>query len=47
MSLFLDVEFNGHHGELISLALASTCGHHFYEVAPEPRVWTEWCAANV
>lgn len=47
MSLYLDVEWNCHHNELISIALASTCGKHFYEVAPEPRVWAEWAYANL
>lgn len=31
-TLFLDTEFNGLHGELISLALASDDGRVFYEV---------------
>jgi hypothetical protein len=45
--LYLDVEFNGHGGELISMALAAPDGHHWYEVMPEPRVWNEWVFDNV
>ena len=29
-ALYLDTEYNGFHGELISLTLASTCGHRWY-----------------
>lgn len=32
MDLYLDTEFNGFGGELISLALVSKDGHEFYEV---------------
>ena len=33
-ALYFDTEFNGHGGELVSLALASSSGSgkHFYEV---------------
>ena len=46
MNLFLDCEFNGFGGELISMALVDGEGHFFYEVLtcthPEP-----WVAENV
>lgn len=47
MDLYLDAEFNGHGGELISLALAAPDGRHWYNVLPEPRVWNEWCFEHV
>ena len=34
MNLFLDCEFNGHGGELISLALAAPDGKHWYGIWP-------------
>lgn len=34
MKLWLDVEFNGHGGELISLALAAEEGPHWYALNP-------------
>ncbi len=46
MRLFLDCEFNGFRGELISMALVSEEGHEWYEVLrcenPVP-----WVAENV
>ncbi|MCJ0829545.1 hypothetical protein MN869_13940 [Acinetobacter sp. NIPH1876] len=41
MNLFLDCEFNGFGGELISLALVDEEGHSFYEVldCPQPLAW--------
>lgn len=47
MNLYLDTEFNGHGGELISMALAADDGQHWYQVMPEPRIWNEWCYENV
>lgn len=47
MTLYLDTEFNGHGGDLISLALVSDKGGEFYGVLPEPRTWNEWCFENV
>jgi hypothetical protein len=48
-ALYLDTEFNGHGGELVSLALASPAsgGKHFYEVLPPPETWHPWVAENV
>lgn len=45
--LYLDTEFNGHGGELISLALAAEDGRHWYGVMPEPRTWNAWCFEHV
>ena len=47
MRFYLDCEFNGFEGELISMALVSECGHYeFYEVLPcESPV--PWVAENV
>ncbi len=46
MRLWLDTEFNGFHGPLISMALVDEAGREWYEVLgcedPEP-----WVAANV
>jgi len=47
MKLYLDTEFNGHGGELISLALASTSGKHFYGELPVPDRVEPWVESNV
>ncbi|MFZ4808632.1 MAG: hypothetical protein ACOYLQ_15365 [Hyphomicrobiaceae bacterium] len=48
MTLYLDTEFNGHGGELISLALASDKGPHtFYGVLPLPERIHPWVAEHV
>ena len=47
MNLYLDTEFNGHGGELMSLALAGDDGHHFYMELPLPTVIHPWVAENV
>ena len=41
MKLFLDCEFNGFKGELISMALVAPDGQEFYEVLPceNPGAW--------
>lgn len=44
--LFIDTEFNGFCGELISLALVSETGQEFYEVL-ECRNPVTWVAAHV
>jgi hypothetical protein len=46
MKMWLDCEFNGWNGELISMALVTADGHEFYEVlrCQEP---VEWVAKNV
>lgn len=49
MRLYLDTEFNGFGGELISLALAteSASGKHFYGVLDLPERVTPWVRENV
>ena len=46
MRLFLDCEFNGFKGELISMALVAEDGREWYEVIP-CRNPCEWVAENV
>lgn len=43
MRLYLDTEFNGFGGSLISAALVSTDGHEWYEVLPcsRPNAWVK------
>lgn len=47
--LFLDCEFNGHNGELISMALVSTDGDYFYKIMPYLKVYNlnPWVQENV
>lgn len=47
--LYLDTEFNGHGGQLLSLALANPTktGAHFYERLTDPPKWHPWVAENV
>ena len=49
MALYLDTEFNGFKGELISLALFNVDGNHFYEVLELPADYCvhPWVKANV
>ena len=48
MTLYLDTEFNGHAGELISLALVSNKSpDEFYGVLPLPDPVHPWVAAHV
>ena len=48
MTLYLDTEFNGFGGKLISLALVSDQhADEFYEVLPAPTHWNRWVADNV
>lgn len=46
MNLYIDTEFNGFGGELISMALVSECGKEFYEVLPCDNP-VDWVAENV
>lgn len=46
MNLYIDTEFNGFGGELISMALVSECGKEFYEVLPCDAP-VGWVAENV
>lgn len=47
--LYLDTEFNGHGGQLISLALAEPDGTHWYEVLylPPPSLVHPWVKEHV
>jgi hypothetical protein len=47
MKLYLDCEFNGFGGELISMALLAEDGREWYGILPEPKVWNEWCFEHV
>lgn len=46
-TLYLDTEFNGHGGSLISMALASTDGEHFYGVWNLPHDIHPWVKQHV
>lgn len=45
--IYIDCEFNGWMGELISFAMVADDGAEFYSVLPEPRIWDKWCFENV
>lgn len=45
--IYVDCEFNGFGGELISMALVADDGREWYAVLPEPRIWNAWCFENV
>lgn len=48
MNCFIDCEFNGGHGELISMAIVSQDGQRvFYEVVEHKEPTVEWVAENV
>jgi hypothetical protein len=47
MRLYLDTEFNGHGGELISLALVADDGEMFYGIYDIPANPHPWVAENV
>jgi hypothetical protein len=48
MNCFIDCEFNGGHGELISMAIISQDGQRvFYEVVEHTQPTVEWVAENV
>lgn len=47
MKLYLDCEFNGFGGDLLSMALVAEDGREWYGVLPEPWVWNEWVFDNV
>lgn len=47
MKLFIDTEFNGFGGQLMSMALVCEDGREWYQVLPEPRVFNEWVYENV
>ena len=45
--LFIDTEFNGFDGELMSMALVASTGKEWYQVLPEPSIFNEWVLDNV
>lgn len=47
--LYMDTEFNGHGGQLISLALANPTktGKDFYGRLPDPPKWNPWVKEHV
>lgn len=45
--IFVDCEFNGFGGELISMALIHEDGDEWYGVLPFPKVWDKWVYENV
>jgi len=45
--LYIDCEFNGGKGDLISMALVAEDGREFYEVVPLPTNIDPWVRANV
>lgn len=45
--IYLDTEFNGHNGELISMAMATTDGWRFYDAVRPCQPFTPWVEANV
>ncbi len=47
MKLYLDTEFNGFGGNLISMAIVSPTGEQFYEVLPLPEPIHPWVYTNV
>jgi hypothetical protein len=47
MRLYLDTEFNGLGGELLSMAIVSDDGQEFYEVLPAEQFYDGWVEVNV
>lgn len=47
MRLFVDTEFNGFGGELMSMAIVSEVGDEWYEVLPFPDIIIPWVQDNV
>lgn len=45
--LFVDCEFNGFGGQLMSMAVVSDCGKEWYEVLPLPDDIEPWVRNNV
>lgn len=46
MNVFIDCEWNGHKGQLISMALVDEQGNEFYEVLPCPKP-IAWVKSNI
>lgn len=47
MLVFIDTEFNGFGGELISIALVTSIGKDFYEVVQPKKTIVHWVKENV
>lgn len=47
MKFYLDTEFNGHGGELISLAIAGEDGKHWYGYWGEPAPLEPWAQEHI
>ncbi len=47
MRVYLDCEFNGFGGELITMAFVADDGCEWYRACQEPRVWNQWVYENV
>jgi len=47
MLIFIDTEFNGFGGELISLSLVTSSGKNFYEVLQPTKPIVRWVRENV
>ena len=47
MKLFVDTEFNGHGGELISMAVVTDDNRHWYQVRTIPIKLHPWVAEHV
>lgn len=47
MRIYLDTEFNGHGGELISIALVDQHGEFYYGAAPTPKDVHPWVRQHV
>jgi hypothetical protein len=45
--VFIDCEFNGWRGELISMALVSQCGKEFYKAMMPTKIIDPWVAEHV
>jgi hypothetical protein len=45
--IYIDCEFNGWMGELVSFAMVADDGGEFYSVLPAPHAWDEWCLEHV
>lgn len=47
MRVYIDTEFNGFGGELISMALVTDKGAEWYRVLQLPRIWNDWAVDHV
>lgn len=47
MKIWIDTEFNGYKGALLSVALVAEDGREFYEVLHSPEMIVDWVSKNV